>query len=997
MDRKNGRELAEKWQAALPSGETPSEVDVTLRSFGYFGSGESRPDETIPLQDVSGDPERRLGGAGKSRVQSGDFEIERQIGRGGMGVVYLARQHGMERDVALKKVRPGLSGDERIVGGMVAEARITGQLEHPNIVPVYTLGIDDGGEVFFVMKLIAGTPWSLLLNPGRCPDRMVRARAEGMSLSAHLEILLKVTDALAFAHARNIIHRDVKPANVMVGDFGEVLLADWGLAADVSDARRDGMPAVHKSDASAPAGTPRYCAPEMALGDGARLGLYSDTYLLGATLYEILAGVPPHEGDGLHEVLANAAAGDIVRPSVRAPGREIPSELENIALKALSADSTGRYADAGAFARAVRAYLTHAESHRLAELGWQRLGELKLAAIEMERGAERRVWEVYGGFGEVVATFSRAMELWSENSSARSGRMEAHVQYAGLALSCGDFNLARIQLASARALGLPDEEFRRLDARRTQLATAREREREERMERHRARIGELLEMLRREPEKLPPNWYQDTVLELVTMKEEQTVELLLPPLDDDNARVRRVAAEALGWMSNASAIEPLIRLFDDGDSEVVAAAVTSVCRLDVGGAYYEPVKKRRERDGKDSNLAQRTLPVFSKYSAELLSADNENLADAGALDLAEKCAAAGDHATLERLTEGLLAKDPENLSALLLRARARKAYDPAGMLKDFERLYVLAENDPAIVGEYSQALALYAGDSDTAFRVLRKAIDRFPDNKNLLKARGVLNFKSADYGAALADFSTVLKIDPDSFHTHLNCAAASGQLFDLERAIWHCNEALRLNPNSSQAYGNRAACYMSLARYDYAEADLKRALGITPAERTLRVKLGYCLLKQDKIAEAEECCGDFAEWREGGIQLAIYALLKTMKGEHAESGELFTRCRRAGLRNSMLPVEYAKFLLNCPDERRRDKKLALELMLDAKEHPEYGDPHFVFHGLAEAYCANGLPREAADAERRAIGLLPKGAAEHLVREFNAALDEYVRAGASASG
>ena len=144
---------------------------------------------------------------------------------------------------------------------------MTGDLEHPNIVPIYDLGEDDKGVLFYAMKRVKGRPW----------DKVVGEK----SFDENLEIWMKVADAVAFAHSRGVVHRDLKPENVMLGDFGEVLLMDWGLAIvlDSPAAKKAGM-----------AGTPAYMPPEMAMGPVTRVGTPADIYLMGAILYEILTG-----------------------------------------------------------------------------------------------------------------------------------------------------------------------------------------------------------------------------------------------------------------------------------------------------------------------------------------------------------------------------------------------------------------------------------------------------------------------------------------------------------------------------------------------------------------------------------------------------------------------------------------------------------------------------------------------------------------------------------
>jgi len=355
-----------------------------------------------------------------------DFEILRQLGKGGMGIVYAARQHSLTREVALKVPRIEPESGAEMARRFVVEAQVTGRLDHPNIVPVYTLGRDDDGNLFMAMKLVRGTPW----------DQLLAARDDPKGdLRDHLDILIKVADAVAFAHARGILHRDLKPENVMVGEFGEVLLMDWGVALDLTAAARADDDRVRNS-----AGTPSYMAPELVLADFDRIGPRTDVYLLGAILYEILTGTPPHRGARVWEVLRAAARGVIEPPEERAPGREIPRELSRIAVEALAPDPADRHPDVAGFRQALRDYLSHAESLRLAEEGQALLDELaQPRAIPL---AER-----YAGYARALGSFSQALHLWPQNDAALIGQAHAAAEQADEALDRGDVGLATAQLA----------------------------------------------------------------------------------------------------------------------------------------------------------------------------------------------------------------------------------------------------------------------------------------------------------------------------------------------------------------------------------------------------------------------------------------------------------------------------------------------------------------------------------------------------------------------
>jgi serine/threonine protein kinase len=225
-----------------------------------------------------------------------DFELAEVLGKGGMGVVYSARQASLDRKVAVKMIEAGSARMPTAKTKFMAEALVTGDLEHPNIVPIYELGGTEDGLLFYAMKEVRGASWDETVRNGSTAD--------------NLEILLRVCDAVAFAHDRGVIHRDLKPSNVMVGDYGEVLVMDWGLAVSAGGDIRNPK-AAELTHASGRAGTPAYMAPEMARCEVERIGPASDIYLLGGILYELATGLRPHSGDSAYECISRAMANEI--------------------------------------------------------------------------------------------------------------------------------------------------------------------------------------------------------------------------------------------------------------------------------------------------------------------------------------------------------------------------------------------------------------------------------------------------------------------------------------------------------------------------------------------------------------------------------------------------------------------------------------------------------------------------------------------------------------
>ncbi len=338
-------------------------------------------------------------------------EVRATLGEGGMGMVHLGVQRSLGRPVAVKAIRPELR-DEETVAKLICEARTTGYLEHPNIVPVHEIVPDRDGAPMIVLKRIEGAHWGALM---RDPDLLEERFDVEDGLEWHLRVLLSVCNAVEFAHRRGVLHRDLKPENVMIGELGEVYVLDWGLAVRISDAGGAPRELPHAQEASRMAGTPSYMAPEMLGGAPPRLSPRTDVYLLGAILYELLSGAPPHQGDTLMKVLVSVSQSRFAIPD------GAPRELAEIALRAMNRRPEDRYASAAALRDAIEGYLHHRGSLRLTEAAE--------ATLEALRGASSTA-EAQAHFAECRFGFELALEQWPENPRARRGARAARIAWA---------------------------------------------------------------------------------------------------------------------------------------------------------------------------------------------------------------------------------------------------------------------------------------------------------------------------------------------------------------------------------------------------------------------------------------------------------------------------------------------------------------------------------------------------------------------------------------
>jgi serine/threonine protein kinase/tetratricopeptide (TPR) repeat protein len=333
----------------------------------------------------------------REQLEQKKYKVITTIARGGMGVILQTRDLRIRRTVAMKVMKTSNQFSRENVLRFIDEAQLTGQLEHPNIVPVYELGIDDQGEIFYTMKFVKGTTLDDVLRNIRNGRQKT---IEKYPLGTLLTIFQKVCDAVAYAHSKGIVHRDLKPENIMIGSFGEVLVMDWGLAKSMTAApspRKEGSaePAPTPLPATPNAkpvndlrgfetmhglivGTPPYISPEQARGELDRIDERSDIYVLGGILYAILALRPPVEGESVHEVVEKIVTSAIAPPSsfnqptrkssspksssgapvngdgqtpetvgslvfAHCPGKRIPDGLSAVAMKALALDPADRY------------------------------------------------------------------------------------------------------------------------------------------------------------------------------------------------------------------------------------------------------------------------------------------------------------------------------------------------------------------------------------------------------------------------------------------------------------------------------------------------------------------------------------------------------------------------------------------------------------------------------------------------------------------------------
>jgi len=420
--------LDELRQVVTPAGAVPPTLSTCLVPI-------PDPHSTRVVSEAA--PPAGTGTTGVGTSSDRRFLIVRLIGRGGIGEVFVARDEELRRDVALKQIQGQHAADPRSRARFLREAEVTGGLEHPGIVPVHGLGTGPDGRPFYAMRLIRGH--TLKEGIERFHQTDWKGRPEGERTLAFRELLdrfLDLCNAMAYAHSKGVLHRDLKPGNVMLGKYGETLVVDWGLAKVMDQADTDTIEsrlAVSAGDsgltqAGRALGTPAYMSPEQAAGRLDRVGPRSDVYGLGATLYHLLTNQAPFPQGGLEEILPRVERGDF--PPPRRLNRTAPAALEAVCLKAMARVPTDRYESPQALATEIEQWLADEPVSAYRE-PWR---------MRARRFVRRHRAAVLGGVATlVVAAVSLAVatallsakneELTQANARAQAAREQAQQNF----------------------------------------------------------------------------------------------------------------------------------------------------------------------------------------------------------------------------------------------------------------------------------------------------------------------------------------------------------------------------------------------------------------------------------------------------------------------------------------------------------------------------------------------------------------------------------------
>ncbi|MBI3723448.1 tetratricopeptide repeat protein [bacterium] len=832
----------------------------------------------------------------------GPFLLLSELGKGGMGVVHRAWDDRLRRVVALKTILPDASVSEEAILRFRREAEAVARLRHPSIVAVHEAG-ELAGKHYIAMEFVRGATLERRLHAKKGEEKLGLVRA--------IEAIRDVAQAVQHAHDQGVVHRDLKPQNIIIDDRGRPHVLDFGLAR----VRELGDPSK-LTQTGAVLGTPAYMPPEQA-GEGGLTDERADVYSLGATLYFVLTGKPPFEGATQLNVLAAVISKDPVPPSrlnARAAG-----DLETICLKCLEKEKEKRYESAGALAGDLERYLRgdpiaarpigHVERGRR----WIKRNRLLssvlvLFAIALAGGAaflalDRReriraereearklAEEARARFStrrpdapadDVIAlgldsfqAAARVAALDDRDDAARAGAFEAACALARVAKELGQWSVATHALRRAGQLHVDDSLVAKLldEVKADRVRVSRE---------HEKTIKDLLEKARTGALEREGG-FEDALIALASFREDQTVLLLssaldelrakLPKLDQGEDVLAKLACEALGRLGiRARAVDALGRFLDAETDQLRAArAGQALCRLG-GEEAARHVLKAQDRLGYHEAYSHQVQPFLQLLGHAVAGGDLKTAAEYQERALMHDRRGATD-AAIADLTRAL-ELDPRAPAIWANRGMMRQVKgDMDGALADYTRALELEPR--AVMNRIARGAARFRkGDLDGAIEDYTLAIQIDGKRVEAWNDRGVARLKKNDVKAALADFRRAVEVEPRDAMAWANRGQAEDALGDSEAAIADCSHAIELDPRCVGAWNTRASAKDAKGDRDGAISDMTRAIALDPRNAEMWFNRGVIKLRsQDPagaIADLDRAIEIDARlapaWRERGV------------------------------------------------------------------------------------------------------------------------------------
>lgn len=747
------------------------------------------------------------------------YQRLRAVARGGLGQVWLANDQHLGRDVAVKEMLPQAQQSPQAVDRFVREAQITGQLAHPGIVPIYELSRNEDGSLFYAMKLLKGRTYNEAIVeyhrlPANDPQR-------NLKLNELLTIFVGICNAVGFAHNQGVIHRDLKPLNVMLGDFGEAIVVDWGLARLftskeprtleeilAADTAQNGVagPAGQGTRTGSVLGTPAFMSPEQARGEHSSLDGRSDIYSLGSILYTVLAGRVAYPGKTARAIVTRVEKGDF--EPLRAQSPHVPRPLEAVCLRAMAFRKEDRYGTARELGEEVTRWLAGEPVRAYPEPWWQRAG----------RYARRhRTFCLSGAAALVVTLLALGAWQWRERQRTEAVRVEARQLFdeGKQALRDGDAGTARIHLSSALAhlKGVPA--LRELHA--DVIALQEEAEAEAQKQQHRAEVA-LVQKRRAEFD-----GHRDDAFF-------HGIDFIGLDVASNRDAVGKSAAAALAlfpslWQEG-SADPVLDRALPPAQREELQRRCREMLLLQ---ALNLADKAARERA---LNLLDQ---AWEKEKAEQARKGAGPAASEVALDaflLGGKAFYRQNHAAALDHFLNALHREPDHFGALFYAAVCQLALERPDQAVATLTACLSRRPDLSWIfifrgyayGKQKQPELVKLSDRDFV-RAEQLGLEA-PQEYTLLLARADVRQLQGRLDEAVADIEKAIKLRPQKFQAYLLLGKVQRERKDLQAAREALDRAVELLPRSPQPYSERARVHKQAKNPQEALKDLDRAVAL---------------------------------------------------------------------------------------------------------------------------------------------------------------------------
>jgi len=758
--------------------------------------------------------------AGPSRTRYGALT---EIARGGMGVVLRGRDVDLGRDVAMKILRPDRARNTEVLSRFIEEAQIGGQLQHPGIVPIYDMGVREGGQAYFTMKLIEGETLA---------DLVSAATPEQRSDRRFLRVYEQLCETIAYAHSRGVIHRDLKPQNVMVGAFGEVQVVDWGLAKVLGnepsaprgqEAEREAQVHTVRSDSAGTGsivgsviGTPAYMPREQALGDIEAIGKRADVFSLGATLCEILTGKPPYVRER-GDLVVQAGKADLQDAYARLEACGAHPELVALCRRCLSREVADRPVDAGAVAEAIAAHFASRDEHA-------RRAQIAAARAEVEVREERRRRRLTVALGAaVVAGIAITAGLWWSFQKQDLERVQANT----LAVRDAVAEAARLETEARAATegGLARWEQANIASQRAADM---------------ARTVEVSLAVRDDALGVAERIAAERAGAAATAEQAARDQALREQLEELRTRAWNASEFAYLDAAYARAFEGHGIDVETDDPQAAAAGISASAIAEDLIVALDTWASAKRRQGEDQQAAARQLQRLA--AATDPSAWSRSVRDAATARDAEAL-----HALAETV-ETISAPDALRLANGL--AEAVSAREGAEFLARHQPAHADAFWVNFQLGRWLADEQLEAADPVRALAYLRAAQALRPDDTETLRHLGLALAGVGQEEEALAVWRRALKEDPLARRVHVDLLQLLRKRGELEQHVAVLQEALASGQGRAQDYVILGASLASLRRSEDARAAFSKALELDPDHPRATRGLAWCLMQVEKPREA---------------------------------------------------------------------------------------------------------------------------------------------------